>query len=74
MINIFVIFFFNLEKSFRGSCCLKKFLIWQPFQCSVVWNNLCNFGRGHYEEHFCEIILTFEKDDFEKKISRRQKA
>ena len=19
---------------------------------------LCNFGRGHHEEHFCEIILN----------------
>ena len=37
--------------------------LWQPF-CLVEWNHLCNFGRGHYEEHFCEIILTFENDDF----------
>ena len=21
---------------------------------------LCNFGRGHYEEHFCEIILNLD--------------
>ena len=20
-------------------------------------NHLCNFGRGHYEEHFCEISM-----------------
>ena len=24
-------------------------------------NNLCNFGRGHYEEHFCEIILNLDQ-------------
>ena len=23
-----------------------------PF-CSAKQNNLCNFGRGHHEEHFC---------------------
>ena len=31
--------------------------LWQPF-CSVEWNQLCNFGRGCYEEQFCEIILN----------------
>ena len=30
---------------------------WQPF-CSVEYNHLCNFGRGYYEEQFCEIILN----------------
>ena len=29
----------------------------QPF-CSSEQNNLCNFGRGYYEEQFCEIILN----------------
>ena len=24
-------------------------------------NVLCIFGRGHYEEHFCEIILNLGK-------------
>ena len=24
-------------------------------------NSLCNFGRGHYEEHFCEIILVLDQ-------------
>ena len=24
-------------------------------------NGLCNFGRGHYEEHFCEIILNLNQ-------------
>ena len=28
--------------------------------CLVVRNHLGNFGRGHYEEHFNEIILNPE--------------
>ena len=28
---------------------------WQPF-CSAERNHLCNFGRGHHEEQFCEFI------------------
>ena len=39
-------------------------LLW-PF-CSAEHNHLCNFGRGHHEEHFCEIILNLEE-----KFSRR---
>ena len=31
--------------------------LWQPF-CSAEGNHLCNFGRGCYEEQFCEIILN----------------
>ena len=31
--------------------------LWQPF-CSTECNHLCNFGRGCYEEQFCEIILN----------------
>ena len=30
----------------------------RPF-CSAEQNRLCNFGRGHYEEQFCEFILNF---------------
>ena len=26
-----------------------------PF-CSVEQNHLCNFGRGHYEEHSCKLF------------------
>ena len=26
--------------------------------CSADWNHLCSFGRSHYEENFCEIILV----------------
>ena len=32
--------------------------LWQPL-CSVDWNCLCNFGRVHHEEQFCEIILNW---------------
>ena len=31
--------------------------IWQTF-CSAECNSLCNFGRGYYEEQFCELILN----------------
>ena len=24
-------------------------------------NHLCNFGRGHYDEHFSEIILNLDQ-------------
>ena len=34
--------------------------LWQPF-FSAERNHLCNFGRGHYEEQFCEIILNLGK-------------
>ena len=29
---------------------------WQPF-CSAEQNGVCNFGRGHYKKHLCEIIF-----------------
>ena len=32
--------------------------IWQPF-CSAECKRLCNFGRGYFEEPFCETILNF---------------
>ena len=31
--------------------------LWRPF-CTVERNHLCNFGRGYFEEQFCEIILN----------------
>ena len=37
--------------SFKGISYLD---IWQPF-CSAECNYLCNFGKGYYEEQFCEI-------------------
>ena len=27
--------------------------------CSVELNHLCNFGRGHHEEHFCDFYFEF---------------
>ena len=36
------------------------FYLLQPF-CSREQNGLCNFGRGHYDEYFCEIILNFDQ-------------
>ena len=34
--------------------------LWQPF-CSAEPNHLCNFGRRHHEEQFCEIILNLDQ-------------
>ena len=34
--------------------------LWQPL-CSKELNNLCNFGRRHHEEQFCEIILNLNQ-------------
>ena len=42
------------EMLFKGISYLE---LWQPFS-SVEYSYLCNFGRGHYEEQFCEIILN----------------
>ena len=33
--------------------------LWQPF-CLAQPNYLCNFRRGHNEEHICEIILNLD--------------
>ena len=32
----------------------------QPL-CSADWNRLCNFGRRHHEEPFCEIIFNLHQ-------------
>ena len=32
--------------------------VWQP-HFSAVKNHLCNFGRGHHDKHFCEIVLIW---------------
>ena len=29
--------------------------------CSDEWNHLCNFGRRHREEQFCEIIMNLDQ-------------
>ena len=42
---------------FKDSSSLE---LWQPF-CSAERNYLCNFGRGYYEEQFCEIILNLDQ-------------
>ena len=39
---------------FKGISYLE---LWPPF-CSVEGNHLLNFGRGYYEDKFCEIILN----------------
>ena len=28
--------------------------------CSLEWNYLCNFGRRHHEEQFCEYLMDNE--------------
>ena len=42
------------EMLFKDISYLK---LWQTF-CPAEQNHLCNFGRGCYEEQFCEIILN----------------
>ena len=34
--------------------------LWKPF-CSVERKHLCNFGRGYFEEQFCEVILNLDQ-------------
>ena len=34
--------------------------LWWTF-CSAERNHLCNFGKGHYEKQFCEIILNLDQ-------------
>ena len=34
--------------------------LWRLF-CSAGQNHLCNFGRRHHEEKFCEIILNLDQ-------------
>ena len=33
--------------------------LWWPL-CSVEWINLCNLGRRHHDQQFCEIILNLD--------------
>ena len=33
---------------------------WPPL-CLAEWNHLCNFGRGHHQEHFCEFIINLDQ-------------
>ena len=32
-----------------------------PTPFLVDQKHLCNFGRGHHEEHFCKIILNLDQ-------------
>ena len=41
------------EMSFKECSYLE---LWRPF-CSLEQSHLCNFGRGHQEEHFSDFIL-----------------
>ena len=34
--------------------------LWRPL-CLTERNHLCNFGRRHHEEQFCEIILNLDQ-------------
>ena len=45
------------EMSFKDMSYLE-FL--QPL-CSVERKHLCNFGRRHHKEQFCEIILNLDQ-------------
>ena len=52
----------NTDQWFRRRCLLKDISYLEllgPF-CSAEWNHLCNLGRRHYEEQFCEIILNLD--------------
>ena len=42
------------KKSFEGISYLE---LWRTAEL----NNLCNFGRGHHEEPFFEIVLNLDK-------------
>ena len=42
------------EIPFKG---ISDMQLWQLF-CSAERNHLCNYGRGYYKKHFCEIILN----------------
>ena len=39
---------------------ISYFELWRPF-CSGERNHLCNFGRRHHKEQFCEIILNLDQ-------------
>ena len=46
-----------VQLSFKNISYLK--LWWR--HSSLQWNHLCNFGRRHHEEQFCEIILKLDQ-------------
>ena len=57
--NISVKSCFEIEQAFLGgNVILSYFILALPNILLAKLNHLCYFGRGHYEEHFCEIILN----------------
>ena len=44
--------------SFKDISYLK---LWQPL-CSVNWNHLCNIGRRHHTEQFCEFGSAVQEE------------
>ena len=58
-LGVCIFFSFNLNQWFRCNLYLY-FQLWLPF-CSAQQNLLSNFGRGQYEEQFCEIILNLDQ-------------
>ena len=54
--------FWNLDQRFKKRYRLKNFLSRSLVAlCSAEQNHLCSFGPGHYENHFCEVILNLEQ-------------
>ena len=52
---------FLIRTSGSGDVFKKIYLELRRPSCSAKQNYLCNFGRGHYGEHSCEIILNLDK-------------
>ena len=44
----------QMEMPFKGISYLE---LWRPFSWTERYH-LCYFGKGYYEEQFCEIILN----------------
>ena len=50
---------FSIWTSGSGYVILRYFLSTALVTaCFVEQNHVCNSGRGHYEKHFCEIVLN----------------
>ena len=52
--------FFQLGPAVQEGMPLKdiSYLDFWKYLCSFERNHLCNFGRRHYEEQFCEMVLN----------------
>ena len=57
LLNYFEFESVEVEMLFKDISYLE---LWRPF-CSAEQHYLCNFGRSHNEEQFCEIILNLDK-------------